>query len=325
MEIVIAIILIFIMVLLDTNSLGKFLAITRPIKENLTDSYKDFSHDLAGITNKTISTEKIIKKIHSPNLWIYNDETISSRHWKNFYSRRYKQPTSSLINLCIKSVIRHSCHNYTIKIFSQNDLNDIIPEYMSSINNCSSEYMKYNLIKYAVLYKYGGVWIPKDTLMFKPLSYLPRLDCNYITTFGNNNVNYMDQGISDSIIASGKNNIVTGQMLSYLIRNTLTFQNALVFKQSINKHFNKILNKSIYHVKYNSSMLEKCSGDHYTVDDMFTTNIVKFQSGNLKETININVGEIEDLREFNYLLRMSERQILNSNLFIGLLIKKAFS
>ena len=325
METIIAIILIFIMVLLDTNSLEKFLTITTPIKKNLKDSYKDFSHDLAEITTKTVSTEKIIKKINSPNLWIYNDETTSSRHWKNFYSRRYKQPTSSLINLCIKSVIRHSCHNYKINIFSQNDIVNIIPEYVSAINNCTSEYMKYNLIKYAVLYKYGGVWIPKDTLMFKSLSYRPHFDCKYITTFGNNNENYMDRGISDSIIAAGKNNIVTGQMLSYLIRNTLTFQNALIFKQSINKHFNKLLSKCIYHVKHNSSILKKCSGDHYTIDDMFTTNIVKFQSGNLKETININVSEIEDLREFNYLLRMSERQILDSNLFIGLLIKKAFS
>ena len=171
METIIAIILIFIMVLLDTNSLEKFLTITSPIKNNLKDSYKDFSHDLEEITTKTVSTEKIIKKIHSPNIWIYNDETTSSRHWKNFYSRRYKQPTSSLINLCIKSVIRHSCHNYKINIFSQNDIVNIIPEYVSAINNCTSEYMKYNLIKYAVLYKYGGVWIPKDTLMFKSLSY----------------------------------------------------------------------------------------------------------------------------------------------------------
>ena len=35
METIIAIILIFIMVLLDTNSLEKFLTITTPIKKNL--------------------------------------------------------------------------------------------------------------------------------------------------------------------------------------------------------------------------------------------------------------------------------------------------
>ena len=39
----------------------------------------------------------------------------------------------------------------------------------------------------------------------------------------------------------------------------------------------------------------------------------------------MNLEQLKDLREFNYILRMSETQIFNSNLFVGLLIKKAFS
>ena len=329
MELTIAIILIFIMVLLDTNSLEKFLAVTSPIKNriksNLKDSYTNFSHDIANITENNLSSEKIIKKINLPNLWIFNDYTVSSRHWKTFYSRRYRQPTSPIINLCIKSVIRHSYTNFTIHVFSQDDLSILIPEYLDTLKNCSSEYMRYNLIKCAILHKYGGVWIPKDTLMFNSLSYRDHFDCNYITTFGNNNNNYMDNGISDNIIAVGKNNKLIGQMLTYLIRNTLTFQNAITFKQSINKHFNKLIQSYEYHVIHNSSILEKCTGDHYTIEDLFTTNLVKFREGNLRETISMNLEQLKDLREFNYILRMSETQIFNSNLFVGLLIKKAFS
>ena len=52
MEIVIAIILIFIMVLLDTNSLGKFLAITRPIKENLKEIECDMNNRNNSKTNR---------------------------------------------------------------------------------------------------------------------------------------------------------------------------------------------------------------------------------------------------------------------------------
>tara|TARA_B100000902_G_C27276163_1_gene898983 strand:- start:1280 stop:1840 length:561 start_codon:yes stop_codon:yes gene_type:complete len=184
--------------------------------------------------------------------------------------------------------------------------------------------MKYNFIKYAILYKYGGIWIPKDTIMLRPLSYSINFDCKYITTFGSNNNNYVDnKGVSDNIIAVPKNHILVKNMLAYLLTNSLTFQNALVFKQSINKYLNKLLSTYNYHNHANTSIIQKCNGMHFNLGDLFTTNIIKFRNGNEGVTINININEINNLREYNYLLRMSEKQILTSNLFIGVLLKKS--
>ena len=82
----------------------------------------------------------------------------SSRHWW-FYSRKYKQPTSGLISLCLKTIIKHSCNNFKIKIFSQDDIPELLPNYIGIINSCNSDYMRYNFIKsmpfYVNMVEYG--------------------------------------------------------------------------------------------------------------------------------------------------------------------------
>lgn len=309
METLIAIILIIIMVILDTHSLDKVLNITSPLKhlfkKNVKDSFSNITNDLP-LINGEISKESIIKSINTQTMWIYTD-------YEN-----------SLIDLCVTSAIKHSKDFYNIQIITKDDLANLIPEYMCVLDKCNSKYMKDNLIKYAILYKHGGVWIPSDTIFMKPLTYEPNFDNNHIITFSRNNENYMDAGISDKIIAVGKHNEIISQMLVYLRRNTLTFQNALIFKQSINKHFNKLLENCVNHSEHNTAILEKCNGEHYIIDDLFTTNIVKFKDGNQKETINLCIDTLSKLREFNYILNMSKSQIINSNLFISLLFKKAF-
>lgn len=330
METIIAIILLLIMILMDTHSMERFLTLANPIKlnvkSNIKNTYNSVSKDISNISKGNINSPILLKGIHKPNMWIYNDHVTSSRHWCSFYSRKYKQPTSGLISLCLKTIIKHSCNNFKIKIFSQDDIPELLPNYIGIINSCNSDYMRYNFIKYAILSEYGGIWIPKDTIMLRPISYHGNLNSNYITTFSINNTNYIDNpGISDNIIAAPKHNKFIKTILNYLIKNSITFQNALVFKQSINKQFNNLIKHYKCHVHQNSSIVKKCDGSHYTIKDLFSTNQLKFINGNIAETIDINVNTIDNLREYNYLLRMSESQILTSNLFISVLIRKALS
>tara|TARA_B100001093_G_C26842309_1_gene1021112 strand:- start:1334 stop:2326 length:993 start_codon:yes stop_codon:yes gene_type:complete len=330
METIIAIILLLIMILMDTHSMERFLNLANPIKINLKSdikkTYNSVSKDISNISKGNINSPILLKGIHKPTMWIYNNHITSSRHWCSFYSRKYKQPTSGIINLCLKTIIRHSCNNFKIKIFSQDDIPKLLPNYLGLINSCNSDYMRYNCIKYAILHKYGGIWIPKDTVMLKPISYHGNLNPNYITTFSINNNNYIDNaGISDHIIAAPKNNKLIKTMLSYLNKNSVTFQNALVFKQSINKQFNNLIRDYKFHIHNQTAIIKKCNGSHYNINDLFSTNQVKFLNGNIAETIDLHINTVTNLREYNYILRMSERQIVNSNLFISVLIRKALS
>lgn len=323
MENIVAIILILIMIIFDTRSVGKFINITRPLKDGLNYSGKSVSKELFNMKSTLLNPKVVINKLNKSNLWVYNNNTVSSRHWKTFYSRRYLQPTSSLINLCIKSIIKHNHSLYNINIICDNDVDRLIPEYKIHINMCKSNYLKENLIKFAILFKYGGLWVPKDTLVLKPINSINDLYSYNFNTYGINNSNYNDKGISDQIVSSTKNDPLVKSLLQFLIKNTRGFQNAIEFKSSINKRFNQFIKTHCNHTHNNVGITEKCDGSHYHISDLFTTNIVKFKDYAEKSFIKLYLDDLENLREFNYILRLSETGILHSNLFLALLFSKS--
>ena len=322
METVVAIILIVIMLLFDTHAMEQFIDYTKkppvPLNHKNEPPRGFMSHD--DTNNHAISKTAPVKK---KLMWVFNDYTVSSRNWKDFYSRKHRQPTAPVIKLCIKTILLHS-DQYDIRIFTQDDIVRLLPEYVTYIHSCTSYYMATNFIKYAVLYKYGGIWIPKDTILLKPIYYNMSNTSNYLCTFGINNLTLVDnKGQSDKILASAPHNNIIGNMIIYLKSNSRTFQNAILFKKSINKYFNKILLNCTCCELHDMSIVEKCDKTHMRVSDLFSSNMVRFYKGNSKRAIGINISAIEELPTYNYLLRMSENQILTSGLFIGILFKKA--
>lgn len=321
METIVAIILIVIMLLFDTHAMEQFIDYTRKPPTSLNHKKEPpigfMSHD--DTNNQDIYKTPPVKKL----MWVFNDYTVSSRNWKDFYSRKHRQPTAPVINLCIKTILLHSKH-YDVRIFTQDDIVSLLPEYVTYIQSCTSYYMATNFIKYAVLYKYGGIWIPKDTILLKPISYNMSNTNDYLCTFGINNLNFVDnKGQSDKILASAPHNNVIGNMIIYLKSNSRTFQNAILFKKSINKYFNKILLNCSCCESHDISIVEKCNKTHMRVSDLFSSNMVRFYKGDTKHAIGIHINDIEELPAYNYLLRMSEHQIMSSGLFMAVLFKKA--
>lgn len=306
METIVAIILIFIMILFDTRSLDRFINIVKPINKKIKYTSNAVSAELFNTNISSISPKAIVSKFTKSNLWIYNNDS-----------------ESALINLCIKSIIKHNSNLYNIIIISDNDIERLVPEYKPHIRMCQSNYLKENIIKFAILFKYGGLWVPKDTLVLKPINSVNDVySCN-LKTYGINNINYNDKGISEQIISSKKNDALVKLILQLLIKNTRGFQNAIEFKSSVNKHFNEFIKNNSGHSHNNIGLTEKCSGAHYTISDLFTTNLVKFKNFSSKSYIKLYISDLENLRKFNYILSLSERDILNSNLFLALLIKKS--
>ena len=306
METIVAIILIFIMILFDTRSLGRFINIAKPRNNNLKYISKSLATELFNTRSSSLNAKTIISKFTKSRLWIYNNGA-----------------EFPLINLCIKSIIKHSSDLYNIIIISDNDIERLIPEYTTHIHMCQSNYLKENLIKFAILFKYGGLWVPKDTLLLKPINSINDVySCN-LKTYGVNNRNYNDKGISEQILSSKKNDSLVKLILQFLMKNARGFQNAIEFKSSVNKRFNEFIKNNSGHTHNNIGLTEKCSGAHYHISDLFTTNLVKFKNYSNKSYIKLYIDDLESLREYNYILSLSEREILNSNLFLALLINKS--
>lgn len=86
--------------------------------------------------------------ISKPYIWIYIDK-----------------PITGYTNICLKSIYRHNKHKFDIRIINRNNLVAYNFEKSDICNNT-------NNIKKKLLYNYGGIWIPPNTLCMNSLDIL---------------------------------------------------------------------------------------------------------------------------------------------------------
>ncbi len=91
-----------------------------------------------------------------PYLWLY---------WENPQGKE----TPYYIQLCHQSITRYCKHDFNVVILSgktvEQYLDDLIPEYNSLFHIAH----KADYIRFKLLFKYGGVWLDSDFILFKSL------------------------------------------------------------------------------------------------------------------------------------------------------------
>lgn len=266
--------------------------------------------------------ETIISLSDKPKLWIYNPYYTNSKHWLNFYSRRHRQDTYPIIEFCIET-IHYNCNNdFEIIIFNQDDLNKLIPEYLKTCRITKDETVFEDYVKFAILEKYGGFWMPCDTIMLHPLkASFDKYNKNFFLTFSRNNLNYVNNsGFSDKIIAAKAQNSVCKKMLEMIVKQRNNFGYALYFKNDLNRYFNSILQDSLhYHFDYNGE--QDITNKFISAEHLFTVNYVDFKDKDYIKIVYLNLWYINDSPNYSYLLRMSKQQILDSNFLITKLLR----
>tara|TARA_B110000908_G_C10189936_1_gene419969 strand:+ start:597 stop:1376 length:780 start_codon:yes stop_codon:yes gene_type:complete len=156
------------------------------------------------------------------NVWIFN-----------------KLPDNKLIQTCIRTNMIKLQTNFEIRLFGYSTIKNLLPEFIKYINLCRSGYLFENLLKYAILFKYGGLWIPSDTIIINNLGNNFHDLTNKIYLFGLNDLNYTDTpGFSDDIVLCNKENKTIKTILDYVIMNIYSFHNSSNYKLIINKYIN---------------------------------------------------------------------------------------
>ena len=189
---------------------------------------------------------------------------------------------------------------------------------------CNNDYIVNNLIKYAILKKYGGLWLPKDTIMLNDIFSANDISIGNIVTYGKNNTNLYDNlEYSDLIIGAPSNNQTINDIVKFITLNLNTFQNGILFKNSINKFFNTAIRNSKNHVHKNLLITEISNNQALSISHLFSTSFINIKDFSKKTFININADNINNSVKYSYLFNMSPEQILESNLFISYLIQMA--
>ena len=91
------------------------------------------------------------------NIWMY---------WENNSGK--EKPV--YLDLCYKT-IQKNCPNFKIRLLNEKSVKDFLPDLRSDLDSKLEKIpMKSDYIRYNLLYRYGGIWLDSDIIVFKDLS-----------------------------------------------------------------------------------------------------------------------------------------------------------
>ena len=233
-------------------------------------------------------------------LWIYNSSP--------------KIANSGLITLCLKSITKFLGSQYKIIIFTNKDINRLLPEYNKYLSSCKNYNAFINILKFSILYKYGGLWLPNSTIVLNQFSLEERpLTKGRLIFFGNKKQefnNYYTK-YNYSAIASLKNTTQIKKILTYLLGHHNKFCNS----ENFNKKIDFLINDDnhIHYTPISSNI--KTKNLFVTKNEEILYNLKKYNF-----TI-LNITEIINNPAYKILIKMTEKELLDSNYIIRHLLQ----
>lgn len=137
-----------------------------------------------------------------PVLWIYLDDSeVNSRHWTAFEERSSRVINIPFLNLCYESCVKMNGLDYRIDVIG--GLADLavrmggweaLPTHLRNSKAVVGE-PELNWIRAAVLKCWGGLWVSPATLWLRPMGALPK---KHIVLFGSDDeVTFVGDGGTD--------------------------------------------------------------------------------------------------------------------------------
>lgn len=133
------------------------------------------------------AVEPVERGVELPTLWIFlNDSEVNSRHWTGFEERSSRVINLPFLNLCYQTCVKANGQDYRIEVIG--GLADLAVRLggwsalPTSLQNPIAPVREpeLNWIRAAVLAKWGGLWVSPATLWLKPMGPLPK----HVVLFG---------------------------------------------------------------------------------------------------------------------------------------------
>jgi len=274
-----------------------------------------------------------VKKSEYDNrtLWLYYDQSdVNSRFWADFGARSSRALSTPYLNLCYQTIVMKNGNTYNVKVLAGlsdvaillggwNNLPKPLQNPIASIGEAELNY-----IRATVLNKFGGLWVNPSTIFLKPM---PDYSENKkVVFFGTDkDETYADfngtPAPGTSIMYSPAPN---HPVFAYLEKVSL----ARIEKQEGGRQFRGDIKWDLREVMSSNKDIEylpeceffrKENGRRIQLEDLLGTSIVPV---NPKACfIPLPNKELEERRNFEWFLRMSEEQIIDSDLYISKLFR----
>jgi len=255
-----------------------------------------------------------------PLLWIHCPIEYNARHWQSFGSRSSYELNQPYLYLTTKSIIHYCQDSFQIVIFDDTSFSKILPNwtYSELPLHCTTRLLGF----LQILYTYGGMITPISFLCLKDLIMLYKNGTRNNKMFVCENVNHTT--IHNSVfipdyrfMGAQKHNHYLQTFITYVKDNIVPDK---TYNKKITGKIEEYLNSLIIHHKINlisgfdiGVMTNKETPIY--IDNLLSSKYLHIDNSSVYG-IWIPADQILSRTKYQWFARLSEEQILNSNLIL---------
>jgi len=290
-----------------------------------------------GVTDPYADRQLIRRGLDKPTIWLYyNDSDVNSRAWADFMSRSSRVLNLPFLNLCYESILKHNSDLYKIEVIGglpgliERFGADKLPPSLRN-NKTVVNQPELDFIRAAVLAKYGGLWLTPGAICRRPFGELP---ANKNIFFGTD----LDDTFSGpdgthvpgmrAVWAYQSGHPVFEEMAAAAYKRLEEAGGGLQVRNDAKWDYLEFAAPDkTTEVRANVELGRKGrDGKRIQIDDLLAANASEILPFKIPEETIYTPIPLEELlrrRNFGWFLRMSEKQILGSDLAISVLLRQA--
>jgi hypothetical protein len=239
-----------------------------------------------------------------PLLWVYVPEETGVVKWNSFMGRDRNEKYLAIYRLCLNSIMLHNSNDFHVVLLHKENVSYYLPNFTFPPN---ASKVNSNALRFSILNEYGGIYMPIHTLCFRPLISLYTSTEKDVAVFGDieSEVAIARPGETANIFAQyyegRKIGLRGGSAFDDIPAKLAAKSNVAILDDSL------IGVRDIYGEELTSSQF--VSQNHTRMKDQKNTHLI--------------VLKLDTYRKDGFLLRMSEKQILDANMWVSHLVAKA--
>jgi hypothetical protein len=298
-----------------------------------------FYHSRRIIEENVFMDKHLLKRgMDKPVIWLYYDTgDVNSRYYMDFGARSSRALNMPFMNLCYETIVAQNSAEYRIEVITglaglaallgHNAMPSGLQNYAAFVNEA-----EINWIRTAVLAKFGGLWIDPHTVCLRPFGPLPK---DRVVFYGTD-LNETYAGAEGTAIP-GFRCIWSPRPEHPLFKEWEEICHARLEAKGGGQQIRRDANwdwvalSSKYsgiQVDFAAEGLRKKGGKRVELEDLLSTGHegkLPFAVANYTIFISLPWPELRDRELFGWFLRMSEDQILESDLAVRYLFNKGLT
>jgi hypothetical protein len=284
------------------------------------------------VEEDTFNQRNLINKgIDNTTLWLYYDQSdVNSRWWADFGARSSRVLNTPYLNLCYQSIVTKNGKTYNVKVLA--GLSDVaillggwnqLPKALQNPIAPVGE-AELNYIRATVLRRFGGLWVNPSIICVKSFPDFTKSE-NPIFTGTDKDESYADSNGTPApgvdVMYSPKKDCEVFEFLENLALKRIERQEGgKQFRSDIKWDLRQAM--EMYTCDYipNLEFARKSNGRRIQLEDLLGVETINVPENTVYIPVDFN--ELQNRRNFGWFLRMSEDQILESDLYISMLLRE---